>query len=82
MDTDMEKTYGVYQKFGLAYDVNREILIFGGKAVRNFTDEYKEGVEEGEALMYYNEIGVIDVKTVRDFKNGGILIGLEAKENP
>ncbi len=73
----MEETYGVYKDFGLEYDSGRDCLIFDGKVVRNFIDVYKEGVEEGGALTRYDEKGVIDVKTVRDFKNGGTLIRLE-----
>ncbi len=76
-DVDMEETYGVYKDFGLEYDSGRDCLIFDGKVVRNFIDVYKEGVEEGGALTRYDEKGVIDVKTVRDFKNGGTLIRLE-----
>lgn len=78
-DANMEETYGAYKEFGLEYDSGRDCLIFDGKVVRSFVDAYKEGTVEGEALTRYDERGVIDVKTVRDFKNGGTLIRLETE---
>lgn len=78
-DANMEETYGAYKEFGLEYDSGRDCLIFDGKVVRNFEDDYREG-EKGGVLNRYDENGVIDVKTVRDFKNGGTLIRLETEE--
>ncbi|MUG26177.1 peptidase M56 [Paenibacillus macerans] len=76
-DEKAEDIFAPYEDFGLEYDADKDRLIYKGQTVRTFTDVFNA---EGEMISRFDEEGVINVNTMRDFSNGGKLTGLETQE--
>lgn len=86
---ELEDMAKEYEAFGVTYDVENDQWYFNGEKVRYFQDVLTSNGESltggkfhGEIRNSWNESGLIDVYTVRDFSNqnnsgNGTLIGVE-----
>ena len=87
-DVPYEEQFKPYEQFGLTYDATKNELQYNGRVVRWFEDYYTiaDGIQGGHD--FFNENGVVDVYSVRDFNNlvhsddgsfdpSGTLVGVE-----
>lgn len=71
-----EEEFALYEKYGLHYDVQSNVLSYQGKRVRVMEDEWSIDASLSSAIRWFDETGEVDVRVIRD--DTGALTGLQA----